>query len=205
MAVIVSPKASHDRLLPLLIWVPVHSSLQKYFDSQPRQINPYALLSRTRQRGVRVVTDVERGMRWMRRRQETNDAETHTAKPRGSDAPTLAFKLVMMLRITRVTVAIKPGHREERGVSRKTIAQGRPDDPTSPVATTLVCFLPCTRGRGCGGHPAFPAPLFAQRLEVHASLGRHAPRERKAVFTSSLRPSFETPPVGRFSGRGRHR
>jgi hypothetical protein len=27
-----------------------------------------------------------------------------------------------------------------------------------PVVTTLVCFLPCTRGCGCIGHPAFPAP-----------------------------------------------
>jgi hypothetical protein len=32
---------------------------------------------RTRQRGVRVVTDVERGMRWMRRRHKTNDAEAY--------------------------------------------------------------------------------------------------------------------------------
>jgi len=43
---------------------------------------------------------------------------THTAKPCGSDAPTLAFKFVMMLRITRMTVTIKPGRRGERGVSR---------------------------------------------------------------------------------------
>jgi len=41
-------------------------------------------------------------------------------------------------------------------------------DPTSPVATTLVCFLPCTRGRGCGGHPVFPAPP-SPRDEVHAA------------------------------------
>ncbi len=27
-----------------------------------------------------------------------------------------------------------------------------------PVVTTLVCFFICTRGCGCSGHPAFPAP-----------------------------------------------
>jgi hypothetical protein len=31
-------------------------------------------------------------------------------------------------------------------------------NPAEPVATTLVCFLLCTRGCGCSGHPAFPAP-----------------------------------------------
>jgi hypothetical protein len=36
-----------------------------------------------------------------------------TAKSCGPDAPTLAFKLVMMLRITRATVTIKPGRRGE--------------------------------------------------------------------------------------------
>jgi len=30
--------------------------------------------------------------------------------------------------------------------------------PPLPVATTLVCFFHCTRGRGCSGHPVFPAP-----------------------------------------------
>jgi hypothetical protein len=38
-------------------------------------------------------------------------------KPCGPDAPTLAFKLAMMLRITPMTVATKPGHRGERGVA----------------------------------------------------------------------------------------
>ena len=34
-----------------------------------------------------------------------------------------------------------------------------PGCPGEPVVTTLVCFvLFCTRGCGCGGHPAFPAP-----------------------------------------------
>src|SRR5260370_29635519 len=58
-----------------------------------------------------------------------------------------------------MTVSNKPGHRGEREVSRKTIAQGRPAGSGVPVVTTLVCLvLFRTRGCGCIGHPAFPAP-----------------------------------------------
>jgi hypothetical protein len=35
----------------------------------------------------------------------------------------------MMFRITLATVTNKPGHRGEREISRKTIAQGRPGVP----------------------------------------------------------------------------
>jgi hypothetical protein len=35
--------------------------------------------------------------------------------------------LAMMLRITLAMVATKPGHQGEHDISRKTIAQGRPD------------------------------------------------------------------------------
>src|ERR1700744_2197076 len=38
-----------------------------------------------------------------------------------------------------------------------------PGDSGGPVATTLVCFIFCTRGYGCGGHPALPAPSFEGR------------------------------------------
>src|SRR5260370_15733661 len=46
-----------------------------------------------------------------------------TAKSCGSDAPMLASSL---REETQATVSNKPGHRGEREVSRKTIAQGRP-------------------------------------------------------------------------------
>jgi hypothetical protein len=55
------------------------------------------------------------------------DGWLRTAKSCGPDAPMLAFKPAMMLRITRVTVTRKPGRRGEHEISRKTIAQGRPD------------------------------------------------------------------------------
>src|SRR5581483_8924705 len=50
-----------------------------------------------------------------------------------------------------------PVLRGEHAISRKTIAQGRPGRPGRTCM--LVCvFLFCTRDRGCGQHPAFPAP-----------------------------------------------
>jgi hypothetical protein len=50
--------------------------------------------------------------------------------------------------------------RGEHGISRKAIAQGRPD--ALRWTCMLVCALPCahcTRDRGCSAHPVFPAPL----------------------------------------------
>jgi hypothetical protein len=41
-------------------------------------------------------------------------------------------------------------------ISRKTIAQGRPDDPPVPVVLPRAFLLHADHG--CGGHPAFPAP-----------------------------------------------
>jgi hypothetical protein len=46
-----------------VIWV-VQSRAKKYFASTAGQITGYFDASRLDQRGVRVVTDVERGMRW---------------------------------------------------------------------------------------------------------------------------------------------
>ncbi len=43
--------------------------------------------------------------------------------------------------------------------------------PAEPVATTLVCFLHCTRGCGCGQHPAFPAPSCFLREEIMQNSG----------------------------------
>src|SRR5713226_8880548 len=37
----------------------------------------------------------------------------------------------------------------------------------------------CTRGCGCSGHPAFPTPSMGR--EIHARLGRSAPRDRERV------------------------
>ena len=56
-------------------------------------------------------------------------------------------------------------------------------DSGEPVVTTLVCFFNFrTRGCGCSGHPAFPAPSVFRGETVHANLGRIAPRERGVMF-----------------------
>src|SRR4051812_43916917 len=47
----------------------------------------------------------------------------------------------------------------------KTIARGKPGDFGVLVVTT-VCLPPMHTGRGCSGHPAFPAP---SDLEGHGS------------------------------------
>src|SRR5260370_26095332 len=83
-----------------------------------------------------------------------------TAKSCGSDAPMLASSL---REGAQATVSNKPGHRGEREVSRKTIAQGRPGlfrCTCGDYARVLCLFR--TRGRGCIGHPAFPAPSVSR-------------------------------------------
>jgi hypothetical protein len=72
-------------------------------------------------------------------------------------------------------------------ISRKTIAQGMPVVAGEPVVANACAFC-CTRGRGCIGHPAFPAPSPVSRVacsdssdiscrenaEPRLILGRHA-------------------------------
>src|SRR5260221_10646349 len=79
-----------------------------------------------------------------------------TAKSCGSDAPMLASSL---REEAQMTVSNKPGHRGEREVSRKTIARGMPGLLRCTCGDyTRVLTTHCTRGCGCIGHPAFPAP-----------------------------------------------
>ena len=78
-----------------------------------------------------------------------------TAKSCGSDAPGPASSL---REDAQATVSTKPGHREEREVSRKTIARGMPGCSGVTVVTTLVCLFFYTRGCGRIARPAFPAP-----------------------------------------------
>ena len=86
-----------------------------------------------------------------------------TAKACGPDLPTLGSTL--RAQESGGTVAIKPGHRGERAISRKPLRrEGR---TVSAYLYSLVCFLrflPRTRGCGCGWHPAFPAPSLSLRV-----------------------------------------
>jgi hypothetical protein len=72
--------------------------------------------------------------------------------------------------------------RGEHEVSRKAIAQGRPE------CFQLPCMLVCiffsanrTRDRGCSKHPVFPAPSISKGANEAANLGRNASRDREVM------------------------
>src|SRR5947209_5474176 len=90
-----------------------------------------------------------------------------TAKPCGPDAPTLASSLWSD---PQATVAKEPGRRGEHRISRRTIAQGRPDCFGKPVVTTLVRFF-CLRARlRVHRAPGFPcALLLLEGCLLHSS------------------------------------
>jgi hypothetical protein len=79
---------------------------------------------------IAIVTNVEAGSGGRETSQHSfSDADERCfadGQAAWSWRPKAGAKLAMMLRITRVTVTTKSGHRGERGVRRQTIAQGRP-------------------------------------------------------------------------------
>src|SRR6187399_566793 len=83
-----------------------------------------------------------------------------TAKSCGSDAPGPASSL---REEAQATVSSKPGHREEREVSRKTIARGMPGDFRCDRGDYARVFVFYTRGCGRIERPAFPAPSELRR------------------------------------------
>ena len=89
-------------------------------------------------------------------------AKTNDVVAYGEDAwswrPDAGAKLAEA--IPPVTGARKPGPRGERDISRKTIAWGMPDVSGASAVNTRVHTPTTERTRGCGciGHPAFPAP-----------------------------------------------
>ena len=80
-----------------------------------------------------------RGMRWTFSHRLTSDAGSGR-QSRVVLAPRRWREPGLMLRITPGTVTKKPDRRRERGISRKTIAQGMPAFPGGPVVTTHVHF-----------------------------------------------------------------
>jgi hypothetical protein len=118
-------------------------------------------------------------MRWTRRRCRRT-APTRTAKSCGPDAPTLASSLRMMICKRRWQKSPVTGESTKETV--KTIAQGMSECFGVPVVTTLVWlfFIP-TRGCGCNGHPAFPAPSVF-RGTLFAKLGRDLRRENADLY-----------------------
>jgi len=92
-----------------------------------------------------------------------------------------------MLRIALATVARKPGHRGERDISVKTIAQETPGESgqaCGDFARVLISFR--TRGCGCGQHPAFPAPSFVGgKFVMHTSGELRVAGTKTCIFRPS--------------------
>jgi hypothetical protein len=59
---------------------------------------------------------------------------------------------------------------------------------------TRVLFC-CTRGRGCTGHPVFPAPSDLLRDVFQAQLGRIPPREGGGVSATDAACSLSAPAI----------
>jgi hypothetical protein len=82
------------------------------------------------------------------------------------------------------TVAIKPGHRGERAISRKPLRREGRVAPVEPVTTrVLLALVSRTRDRGCNQHPAFPAPS-ARREHAQSS-----DASRRETDESRIRPT----------------
>src|SRR5450631_1079000 len=101
-------------------------------------------------------------MRWTRMALLTRALEAE-AKTCGPDAPTLASS-------SRKATFAGDGGKKARSPGRarnkllKPLRREGRVKPVNPAVTTLVCFvLFRTRGCGCGGHPAFPAPSVLER------------------------------------------
>jgi len=87
--------------------------------------------------------------------------------------------------------------REEREVSRKATAQGRPG--CSACTCMLVCaFAMCigTRDRGCSKHPVFPAPSIQEEgNETFKPRVKHAARSRKHAHVVASAPTQSMSPL----------
>ena len=100
-----------------------------------------------------------------------------TAKSCGSDVAVLALRSgeAKLLWDNGGKRAVLRGEHE---VSRKAIAQGRPECSRCPVCSCAVfASANRTRDRGCSKHPVFPAPSDWKRAKRNSKLGRNASRD----------------------------
>jgi hypothetical protein len=82
--------------------------------------------------------------------------------------------------ISPTTVARKPGHRGERGISRKTIARGMPDVSGVTVVTNACAYLTAHAAADAPSVRHSLRPLFFEGTSTQ-QLGRIAPREGGGV------------------------
>src|SRR6476660_2515718 len=135
------------------------------------------------QRGDRASSRARGGMRWTRRRLGRT-APVRTAKSCRSDAPRPASSL---REEAQATVSSKPGQREEREISRKTIARGMPGDfrcDRGDYARVLFYFACEAAGALSARHSL--RPLISEGRELQANLARKPRRDREAMFIGAL-------------------
>ncbi len=166
---------------------PVQPHSRKYSCSPFTQITSYQSPSRSLQRGAAR----DRHGRWERDAVDAMGASdegawSRTVKSCGSDAPTLASSgdNACALRLRRwqespvtgksAKETVKPLRRECRVISAE------------PVVSNSCAFYFCTRGRGCGQHPAFPAPSDFPGRRIHPRPGRETRRGKADVHPTVL-------------------
>ena len=171
-------------------------------------------------RGDRASSRTWGRMRWTRQRRRANGGagQAFTARERSTGAqtndadaygktvwsrhPLLVPSCRWRVRSDRIGgSAIKPAatvtrrirRRGERGISRKTIAQGRRNAPTVPVCSCACSYAHIARetaGAACTRHSLLP--LIGEAGTFREKLARLMRREREAVFgakhSTSSRP-----------------
>jgi len=107
--------------------LPVQSPLAKYSHSLSTQITSTSVAVQSLKGRIAIVTDA--GWDAMDAGSAADESVVlRTAKPCGPDTPTLVSSS-REASFLGTTVARKPGHRGERGISRATIAQETPGVP----------------------------------------------------------------------------
>src|SRR3978361_1758105 len=92
--------------------------------------------------------------------------------------PDAGVKFEGSQRRPRAMVSQQAGSPGRSRISRKAIAQGRPDASAKPVCLrAAICCNYRTQDRGCGAHPVFPAPSIIWRANEMQNFGQMMPRE----------------------------
>ena len=102
-----------------------------------------------------------------------------TAKSCRSGAPKQALRPLRCSRVLRVTVATKRWSPRRARISRKTIAQGRPDDPGYTCGSAACFFV--ARGPWVRWAPGLPCALCFSRVVRTTTRALFAPREREVA------------------------
>ena len=136
--------------------------------------------------GVSRSSRTREGMRWTRASRETS---VWLSVRRSRVVLTPRCWRQVRGDISRATVAKKPGHRGEREVSRKAIAQGMSECFRCPVCSCAPqCALLAHETAGAARTRHSLRPLIREGATNLQKLGRErAARTRKSVLTSSLR------------------